>query len=112
MAEETTKTQATVKTGPVGRAALVLRPVYSSKSAVLAKSKQYVFAVKLSANKPEIAKEIEKRYGVKVQSINTVRVEGKARTFGRFSGKTSDYKKAIVTLKKDSKGIELFSTTA
>ena len=68
---------------------------------------QYVFKVKLSANKVQIRQAIEKLFKKKVVSVNTLRVDGKFRR-GRTAhpGRTSDWKKAIVTLAPGEK-IEL-----
>jgi large subunit ribosomal protein L23 len=64
--------------------------------------KQYAFRVDLAAAKPEIKREIEHMYGVNVKSVRTLVVAGKKRTrytrTGFLSGKSSNYKKAIVTL--------------
>ena len=63
---------------------------------------QYAFRVDLGAAKPEIKREIEHMYGVNVKSVRTLVVAGKKRTrytrTGFLSGKSSNYKKAIVTL--------------
>ena len=67
---------------------------------------KYTFEVAISANKVEIKKAVEEVFGVKVASVNTMRVNGKEKRMGRFVGKTPDWKKAIVTLAKDSKTIE------
>ena len=47
-------------------------------------------------------------FGVKVASVQTIRTMGKTKRMGVHVGKRSDYKKAIVTLAADSKGIEFF----
>jgi large subunit ribosomal protein L23 len=64
--------------------------------------KQYAFRVDLGAAKPEIKREIETMYGVNVKSVRTLVVAGKKRTrytrTGFLSGKSSNFKKAIVTL--------------
>ena len=53
---------------------------------------------------------VEKVFGVKVASVNTVTCKGKLKRMGRNAGYTPDRKKAIVTLKADSKGIEFFDS--
>jgi large subunit ribosomal protein L23 len=70
--------------------------------------KKYVFEVAPSANKIEIRKAIETIFGVKVQSVNTVKVQGKTKRMGVHVGKRSDMKKAYIQLTADSKAIELF----
>lgn len=72
---------------------------------------KYGFIVNVDSNKIDIAKAVEKKFNVKVSSVNTVRHPGKIKTQfrkgGRFTGRTSQFKKAIVTLKKGDK-IDLF----
>lgn len=71
----------------------------------------YGFLVNPKANKIEIAKAVEQKFNVHVIDVRTINHPGKTKTMfrksGRFIGKTSKFKKAIVTLKKDEK-IELF----
>ena len=62
------------------------------------KDNKYTFQVAMGANKTEIRQAIEAIFNVKVVNVNTVRVEGKKKRMGRFEGKRSDYKKAIVKL--------------
>jgi large subunit ribosomal protein L23 len=68
---------------------------------------QYHFEVARAANKIEIKRAIETLFSVKVADVRTMQVRGKVKRQGRFSGKRSDWKKAVVTLKPDQK-IELF----
>lgn len=76
----------------------------TEKSMILTPDGKYVFKVDKDANKPQIAQLIKKIYNVKVKSINIINVLGKVRRFkGRASGKTSNWKKAIVTLVKGQK---------
>ena len=51
---------------------------------------------------------VEALFGVEVAKVNTLNVNGKAKRVGRFEGRTSDWKKAVVTLTEDSKTIEFF----
>jgi large subunit ribosomal protein L23 len=71
------------------------------------KSNQYPFEVSRDANKIEIKRAVETLFSVKVESVRTQQVRGKVRRQGRYSGRRSDWKKAVVTLKPDQK-IELF----
>jgi len=57
------------------------------------------FKVQKRANKVEIRRAVEAIFNVKVLNIRTINVKGKKRRVGRSVGKTSDWKKAIVTLK-------------
>ena len=70
--------------------------------------KKYSFEVPQSANKVEIKKAVEEIFGVKVADVNTINVTGKLKRMGRYEGRRASYKKAIVTLTKDSKTIEFF----
>lgn len=85
---------------------ILVRPVITEKATLLTERKdgpQYVFKVRLDANKLEIKKAIEQVYNVKVKAVNTVRVKGKSKRQGRFEGRTSDWKKAYVTLQEGYK---------
>ena len=88
---------------------IIKRPVITEKSMESVGDKKYVFEVALDANKVGIRKAIEEIFGVKVLSVNTIRVAGKnvrGRT-GR-SGRKPERKKAIIRLTEESKTIELF----
>ena len=87
---------------------IIIRPIITEKSMEAIEEKKYVFEVAPSANKIEIRKAIETIFGVKVQSVNTVKVQGKTKRMGVHVGKTAAYKKAIVTLTAESKPIEIF----
>jgi large subunit ribosomal protein L23 len=76
-------------------------------TALREKQNQYAFEVARDANKIEIKQAIEKIFSVKVTDVRTMQVHGKEKRQGRFAGRRSDWKKAIVTLKPDQK-IELF----
>lgn len=91
---------------------IILQPVLTEKAYDGIASKKYSFYVKKDANKIEIKAAVEKLFGVKVASVNTVSVNGKLKRMGRNEGYTADRKKAIVTLKADSKTIEFFDSLA
>lgn len=80
------------------------RPIITEKVTAESGKGKYAFEVSLTANKVEIKKAIEKLYGVKVESVNTLRSIGKSKTrvsSGKYvKGKTSTYKKAIVRVKE------------
>ncbi len=91
---------------------ILLEPVFTEKMTYLTNDQnKYGFIVSQHSNKIEIAKTIEKKFNVKVENVNILNRDGKTKTqfrkSGRFTGKTSKYKKAIVTLKKGDK-IEMF----
>lgn len=92
-----------VKASTVKVPAILVQPRISEKSGHLASLNKYVFKVKLSANKVEVKKAVENAYKVKVLQVNIVRNQGKKRNFGRMAGRTSAFKKAIVTLKSGEK---------
>ena len=89
---------------------VILRPLLTEKSYATIKDKKYTFVVAKDANKTEIKLEIEKRFDVQVEKVNTANCHGKLKRMGRTQGYTADYKKAVVTLKKDSKGIAFFES--
>ena len=79
---------------------VILKPVVTEKSTILSENNQIVFLVKIDSNKINIKKSIELIYGVKVNSVNIIRVKGKTKVFKGKVGKRSDYKKAIISLPK------------
>ena len=88
---------------------IIIAPVITEKSMSGIADKKYTFKVAKDAGKIEIANAIETVFsGVKVDKVNVINVRGQERRRGRYSGYTSSWKKAIVTLKKDSKPIEFF----
>ena len=88
---------------------IIISPVISERSMELNEERKYVFKVDKKANKSEIKAAIETIFvGVKVAKVNTMNMLGKKTRLGRIEGKKSDWKKAIITLKDDSKTIELF----
>ncbi len=91
---------------------IIIRPLLTEKSYADISSKKYVFVVSKTANKTEIKLAVEKLFNVQVDSVNTVNCRGKLKRMGRNEGYTPSYKKAIVQLKADSKGIEFFDSMA
>ena len=86
---------------------IILAPVITEKASnVAANGDRIVFKVRKDANKTQIKQAIEKIYNVKVTKVNTINVKPKSKRVGRYTGKTSAYKKAIITLAEGSK-IEL-----
>lgn len=75
----------------------------TEKATGLANIGKYIFIVDKKANKPQVKKAIESMYKVKVDSVNIVNAKGKMKRLGRSLGKTSGFKKAIVTLRKGDK---------
>lgn len=100
--ETSTPATQTVSFGGALKQTLV-QPRISEKASRLATMGKYVFNVKRKANKIEVKKAIESHYKVKVIQVNMINTEGKSRTYGKASGRMSDFKKAIVTLRKGDK---------
>ncbi len=86
---------------------LLCAPRVSEKAAISASKNVYVFEVPVKAEKIEIAKAVEKLFGVKVERVNTVRGIGKRFSGGRRKGSRSDWKKAYVRV-KDGQKIDLY----
>ena len=91
---------------------IIVKPVLTEKGYDGIATKKYTFIVKKDANKTQIKQAVEKVFGVKVESVNTVNCKGKLKRMGRHEGYTPDYKKAVVQLKEDSKSIEFFESLA
>ena len=87
---------------------IIIAPVITEQSMASFTDKKYTFKVATDATKIDVARAIEELFGVKVEKVNTMNVSGHTRRMGRYEGKTASWKKAIVTLKKDSKTIEFF----
>ena len=90
---------------------IIVRPVITEKSMAGVGEKKYTFEVAPSAGKIEIAKAVEELFkGTKVASVNTISMKKKPKRVGVHFGYTSEWKKAIVKLKADSKTIEFFDS--
>ena len=90
----------------------LIRPLYTEKMAGQQEAlNKYAFKVDRDTNKIEIKKAVESKFEVKVKSVRTMNNKGKMRQQmtrrGRFSGRTPNWKKAIITLEPDFK-LELF----
>ena len=86
---------------------IILAPVISEKSYGLIEDNVYTFVVRPDSNTTQIKIAIEKIFGVKVASVNTVNRVGKARRTRFGIGKRKDTKRAIVTLKSGT--IDIFT---
>ena len=91
---------------------IIIRPVLTEKSYDGMADKKYAFEVAIGANKTEIKKAIETIFDVKVESVNTMRIEGKMKRQGRTQGRRPERKKAYVKLTEGSKTIEFFEGMA
>ena len=89
---------------------IIRGPVLTEKSYDQIPLKKYSFEVAIDANKVEIKKAVEEIFGVQVDSVNTLIHKGKEKRQGYTSGRTAKVKKAVITLKEDSKPIEFFES--
>lgn len=87
---------------------IILKPVITERSMDMTAEKKYTFKVAKDATKPEIAKAVEELFGVKVADVNTINMKRKPKRLRYSLGYTAAWKKAIVKLTADSKGIEFF----
>ena len=87
---------------------IIIKPIITEASMDKIADKKYTFKVASDATKPEIAKAVEELFGVKVANVNTISMKKKPKRLGVHFGYTSEWKKATVTLKPDSKTIEFF----
>ncbi len=85
---------------------ILIAPVITEKSQLLASQNVYVFKVSKKANKTQIKQVVEKQFNVKVEKVTTLNMTTKKRRVGKYSGRTNAYKKAMVKLMEGSK-IEL-----
>ena len=93
---------------------IIIKPIVTEKQTAITEKfpNRYGFRVSPDANKLEIKKAVEEMYGVPVESVNTMNYAGKKKSrytkSGIINGKTSAFKKAIVTL-KEGETIDFFS---
>ena len=84
---------------------ILVKPIITEKMTAQAeKMNRYGFMVERTATKIQIRQAVESLYGVKVSAVNTMRYGGKLKSrytkTGYVQGKTTAYKKAIITLKE------------
>jgi large subunit ribosomal protein L23 len=78
---------------------IIRRPMITEKGTRLQETvNQYTFEVETGANKIEIKAAVEARFSVSVTKVRTLKIPGKLKRLGRFTGRRPDRKKAIVTL--------------
>ncbi len=87
--------------------AVLIRPIITEKSTILASQDKYVFEVDPRANKAQIKEAVQLAFNVRVAEVNTMTMKGKPRRFGRRIVHRPNWKKAVVTLVPGDK-IELF----
>ena len=81
---------------------VIVAPVITEKSEKLKQNNVYVFKVLPKANKTQIKNEVENHFKVKVVSVNTLNIVQKSRRVGKYTGKSTAYKKAYVRLAEGS----------
>ena len=77
---------------------VIIKPIMTEKSYSEIANGKYTFEVALNSSKVEIKNAVEKLFEVKVLKVNTMTVKGKEKRVGVHQGRTSDWKKAIVTI--------------
>ena len=77
---------------------VIIKPIVTERSSMDLQEGKYTFKVNKKATKVEIAKAVQKLFGVKVLKVNTISVKGKEKRVGAHTGMTPDWKKAIVTI--------------
>ena len=85
---------------------IIIKPIITEASMDMLDAKKYVFKVQKTATKADIANAVEEMFKVEVADVNTINMKKKPKRMGVHAGYTSEWKKAIVTLKPDSKTIE------
>jgi large subunit ribosomal protein L23 len=78
---------------------VIIRPVVSEKSYVLASADRYTFRVHPDANKTQIRQAVEALFEVDVVEVRTMSVKSKPKRRGHTSGRTRSWKKAVVQIK-------------
>src|SRR5699024_3907820 len=90
---------------------LIIAPVLSEKALSGIADSRYVFYVKPGSNRVAVRKAVEQVVGVNVVTVNLLRARGKYTTTGRFTGKTADRLKAVVTLRAGQRSAQLDGLT-
>ena len=87
---------------------IIIRPIITEASMDRLGDKKYTFEVRRDATKAEIAAAVEEMFKVDVADVNTINMKRKPKRYGVHFGYTGAWKKAIVTLKPNSKTIAFF----
>jgi large subunit ribosomal protein L23 len=90
---------------------VIIRPIVSEKSYAGIERNTYTFLVDPRANKTEIKEAVQKIWGVRVVSVNTLNRRGKVKRRGFTKGKRPDQKRAVVTL-APGESISIFESGA
>jgi len=84
----------------VASSRVIVKPLITEKAAVAQSLNKYAFIVRRDATKEQIKKAVKDIYGETPATVNVINVEGKARRYGKYTGRRGDFKKALVTLPK------------
>ena len=82
---------------------IIIKPIVTEKSSMESAAGKYTFKVNRKATKIDIKNAVEKLFGVKVKDVRTLIVKSKPKRQGANVGKTSEWKKAIVTIETTQK---------
>jgi large subunit ribosomal protein L23 len=82
---------------------LIRSPLITEKATAASEHNQIIFKVPLTATKREVKTAVEGLFSVKVDAVNTIRVQGKTKRVRGRPGQRSDFKKAVVTLAEGSR---------
>lgn len=85
---------------------IILKPIITEKSTKDLQEGKYTFKVNTKATKVQIAKAIEEIFNVKVLKVNTLNYDGKTKRTRGIKGKTSKFKKAIITIDLNPQEVE------
>jgi large subunit ribosomal protein L23 len=86
---------------------VIIKPIVSEKSYALLAANKYTFRIHPDAHKTQVRQAVEDIFGVRVEDVRTMSVKSKPKRRGYTSGRTREWKKAIVQLHPDDT-IELF----
>lgn len=113
MAKKTTEEVKVTKFAPVSKHDfdVIIAPIVTEKTMkLLQEENKITLKVKKDANKIEIKNAFEAIFNVHVEKINVMNVRPQAKRVGRYTGKVSGYKKAIVKLAA-GEALDLFKET-
>jgi len=86
---------------------VIVKPVISEKGYALLSANKYTFRIHPQAHKTQVRQAVEEIFGVRVQQVRTMSVKSKPKRRGYTSGRTRQWKKAVVQLHPEDT-IELF----
>ena len=85
---------------------IIIKPIITENSTYAQAQGKYTFKVNKKATKIDIKNAVEKLFGVKVTNVSTLTVKGTTRTRNGRAYKTSDWKKAVVTVATEIKELK------